>query len=135
MLGLRMWKPPSEVFSGSGENNRHNLTPSNLTPLFPFATRLQSCPWMIAPGLLGASPVRLVTDILLSTDCSVCAPDVLDGLLARSGRDGPALAADFFAVVVSAVAKQCTTGISEGGDNAESRLRSQVWRQQTRERS
>lgn len=127
-----MRKPSSEVSSGSGENNQHDLTSSNLTPLFSFATRPQSCPWMITPGLLGASPVRLVTDILLSADCSVRAPDVLDGLLARSGRDGPALAADFFAVVVSAVAKQWATGKSEGDDNAESRLRSQVWRQQTR---
>lgn len=77
---------------------------------------------MISPGLLGSGPMRVMIDLLRAAEGSAAASDILGGLLARPGEEGPALAADLFAAFV---AGDCAT-ISESVRGDGSGLRSQV---------
>lgn len=79
---------------------------------------------MISPGLLGAGPVRVMIDMLREANGPVTASEVLRGLAARPGQDGPASAADFFSAIVSAEAR--ARAGSDGDDAARSGLRAQV---------
>ena len=82
---------------------------------------------MISPGLLGSGPVRTVIDMLNSANGCVTASDVLAGLVEGRGDEGAALATDFFAALVAAVAG--AAGREAGrGDSGGASLRSQVSR-------
>ncbi|CAB1117932.1 unnamed protein product [Ectocarpus sp. CCAP 1310/34] len=86
------------------------------------ASRKTCQSWMVSPGLLGSSPIRVVIDMVTAAKGCLTASDLLAGLLEGPSDDGPALAADVFAAFIAASAAE--NGRPAGGDNEVGDLRS-----------
>ncbi|CAM9873686.1 unnamed protein product [Ectocarpus fasciculatus] len=89
------------------------------------ASRKTCQSWMVSPGLLGSSPIRVVIDMLTAAKGCLTASDLLAGLLERPERPGdrgPSLAADIFAAFIAASA--AANGRTAGDDNEVGDLRS-----------